>query len=54
MAASGHTLATVSYTHLDVYKRQAPTGLSSNRLKGVHILDHYVSMDEYDQNRDAR
>ena len=31
-----------------------PTGLSSNRLKGVHILDHYVSMDEYDQNRDAR
>ena len=32
----------------------APTGLSSNRLKGVHILDHYVSMDEYDQNRDAR
>ena len=32
----------------------APTGLSTNRLKGVHILDHYVSMDEYNANRDAR
>ena len=32
----------------------APTGLSTNRLKGVHILDHYVSMEEYNQNRDAR
>ena len=32
----------------------APTGLSTNRLKGVHILDHYVSMEEYNANRDAR
>ena len=42
-------------TRLNLWEGQyAPTGLSSNRLKGVHILDHYVSMDEYDQNRDAR
>ena len=32
----------------------APTGLSSNRLKGVHIQDHYISMEEYEANRDAR
>ena len=32
----------------------APTGFSTNRLKGIHILDHYVSMDEYNHNRDAR
>ena len=42
-------------TRLNLWEGQyAPTGLSSNRLKGVHILDHYVSMEEYDQNRDAR
>ena len=42
-------------TRLNLWEGQyAPTGLSSNRRKGVHILDHYVSMDEYDQNRDAR
>jgi oligopeptide transport system substrate-binding protein len=42
-------------TRLNLWEGQyAPTGLSSNRLKGVHILDHYVSMDEYNQNRDAR
>jgi len=31
-----------------------PHGFTSNRLKGIHILDHYVSMDEYNHNRDAR
>ena len=36
------------------WARMAATGLSTNRLKGVHILDHYVSMEEYNQNRDAR
>ena len=42
-------------TRLNLWEGQyAPTGLSSNRLKGVHILDHYVSMDEYNANRDAR
>ncbi len=41
-------------TRLNLWEGQyAPTGLSSNRLKGVHILDHYVSMDEYNPNRDA-
>ena len=42
-------------TRLNLWEGQyAPTGLSTNRLKGVHILDHYVSMEEYNQNRDAR
>ena len=42
-------------TRLNLWEGQyAPTGFSSNRLKGIHILDHYVSMDEYNHNRDAR
>ena len=42
-------------TRLNLWEGQyAPTGFSSNRLKGIHILDHYVSMEEYNQNRDAR
>ena len=42
-------------TRLNLWEGQyAPTGFSSNRLKGIHILDHYVSMDEYNSNRDAR
>ena len=42
-------------TRLNLWEGQyAPTGLSTYRLKGVHILDHYVSMEEYNQNRDAR
>ena len=42
-------------TRLNLWEGQyAPTGFSSNRLKGIHILDHYVSMDEYNRNRDAR
>ena len=42
-------------TRLNLLEGQyAPTGFSSNRLKGIHILDHYVSMDEYNHNRDAR
>ena len=42
-------------TRLNLWEGQyAPTGLSTNRLKGVHLLDHYVSMDEYNANRDAR
>ena len=42
-------------TRLNLWEGQyAPTRFSSNRLKGIHILDHYVSMDEYNHNRDAR
>ena len=42
-------------TRLNLWDGQyAPTGFSTNRLKGIHILDHYVSMDEYNHNRDAR
>ena len=42
-------------TRLNLWEGQyAPTGLSSNRLKGVHIQDHYISMEEYEANRDAR
>ena len=42
-------------TRLNLWEGQyAPTGFSSNRLKGIHILDHYISMDEYNTNRDAR
>ena len=42
-------------TRLNLWEGQyAPTGFSSNRLKDIHILDHYVSMDEYNHNRDAR
>lgn len=42
-------------TRLNLWEGQyAPTGFSSNRLKGIHILDHYISMDEYNRNRDAR
>ena len=42
-------------TRLNLWEGQyAPTGFSSNRLKGIHILDHYISMDEYNANRDAR
>ena len=42
-------------TRLNLWEGQyAPTGFSTNRLKGIHILDHYVSMDEYNANRDAR
>ena len=42
-------------TRLNLWEGQyAPTGFSSNRLKGIHIFDHYVSMDEYNHNRDAR
>lgn len=42
-------------TRLNLWEGQyAPTGFSSNRLKGIHILDHYISMDEYNHNRDTR
>ena len=32
----------------------ASTGFSNKRLKGIHVLDHYISMSEYEANRDAR
>ena len=42
-------------TRLNLWEGQyAPTGFSTNRLKSIHILDHYVSRDEYNHNRDAR
>lgn len=42
-------------TRLNYWEGQyASTGFSNKRLKGIHVLDHYVSMTEYEQNRDAR
>ena len=42
-------------TRLNYWEGQyASTGFSNKRLKGIHVLDHYVSMDEYEANRDAR
>ena len=37
---------------LDVFEGQyAPFGVSGLRYKGQHLLDHYVSMEEYDANK---
>lgn len=42
-------------TRLNYWEGQyASTGFSNKRLKGIHVLDHYISMSEYEQNRDAR
>ena len=42
-------------TRLNYWEGQyASIGFSNKRLKGIHVLDHYVSMDEYEANRDAR
>ena len=42
-------------TRLNYWEGQyASTGFSNKRLKGIHMLDHYVSMEEYEANRDAR
>ena len=42
-------------TRLNYWEGQyASTGFSNKRLKGIHVLDHYVSMEEYEANRDAR
>ena len=42
-------------TRLNYWEGQyASTGFSNKRLKGIHLLDHYVSMEEYEANRDAR
>ena len=42
-------------TRLNYWEGQyASTGFSNTRLKGIHVLDHYVSMSEYEANRDAR
>ena len=42
-------------TRLNYWEGQyASTGFSNKRLKGIHVLDHYVSMAEYEANRDAR
>ena len=42
-------------TRLNYWEGQyASTGFSNKRLKGIHVLDHYVSMSEYESNRDAR
>jgi oligopeptide transport system substrate-binding protein len=42
-------------TRLNYWEGQyASTGFSNKRIKGIHLLDHYVSMKEYEQNRDAR
>lgn len=38
-------------TKVDVFEAQyAPFGVSGLRFKGQHLLDHYVSMDEYEAN----
>ena len=42
-------------TRLNYWEGQyASIGFSNKRLKGIHVLDHYISMDEYEANRDAR
>ena len=42
-------------TRLNYWEGQyASTGFSNKRLKGIHVLDHYISMEEYEKNRDAR
>ena len=42
-------------TRLNYWEGQyASTGFSNKRLKGIHMLDHYISMEEYEANRDAR
>lgn len=42
-------------TRLNYWEGQyASTGFSNKRLKGIHVLDHYVSMSEYEANREAR
>ncbi|MBQ7860367.1 MAG: peptide ABC transporter substrate-binding protein [Faecalibacterium sp.] len=42
-------------TRLNYWEGQyASTGFSNKRMKGIHLLDHYVSMAEYEGNRDAR
>lgn len=42
-------------TRLNYWEGQyASTGFSNKRLKGIHVLDHYVSMAEFETNRDAR
>jgi len=42
-------------TRLNYWEGQyASTGFSNKRLKGIHVLDHYISMEEYEANRDAR
>ena len=45
----------ISKHRLNYWEGQyASTGFSNKRLKGIHVLDHYVSMEEYEANRDAR
>ena len=42
-------------TRLNYWEGQyASIGFSNKRLKGIHVLDHYISMEEYEANRDAR
>ena len=42
-------------TRLNYWEGQyASTGFSNKRLTGIHVLDHYISMSEYEANRDAR
>ncbi len=42
-------------TRLNYWEGQyASTGFSNKRMKGIHKLDHYVTMEEYEKNRDAR
>ena len=42
-------------TRLNYWEGQyASIGFSNKRLKGIHVLDHYISMSEYEANRDAR
>jgi oligopeptide transport system substrate-binding protein len=42
-------------TRLNYWEGQyASTGFSNKRYKGIHLMDHYVSMTEYEANRDAR
>ena len=52
---SGMSIPPYIVTKLNYWDGQyASTGFSNKRMKGIHMMDHYVSMAEAEANRDAR
>ena len=52
---NGMSIPNYIATRLNYWEGQyASTGFSNKRMKGIHLLDHYVSMEEAEANRDAR
>ena len=50
---SNISISSYMATKLNVFEGQyASFGVSSLRFKGQHLLDHYVSMEEFEANRD--